>query len=72
MRYRWTCSKARRRFCTSQFLTGRKPDPASLLGSMLVFRPGKGRLAVMAAEDAAFIERIARSGMAGEALDVEL
>jgi hypothetical protein len=49
-----------------------KANPAGLLGSMLVFRPHKGRLAVMAAGDAAFVERFARSGAAGEKLDVEL
>ena len=49
-----------------------KANPAGLLGSMLVFRPHEGRLAVMAAGDAAFVERLARSGAAGEKLDVEL
>ena len=49
-----------------------KANPAGLLGSLLVFRPHKGRLAVMAAGDAAFVDRLARSGMAGEKLDVEL
>ena len=48
-----------------------KANPAGLLGSMLVFRPHEGRLAVMAAGDAAFARRVARSGMAGEKLDVE-
>jgi len=48
-----------------------KANPAGLLGSMLVFRPHEGRLAVMAAGDAAFVRRVARSGMAGEKLDVE-
>ena len=49
-----------------------KANPAGLLGSMLVFRPHEGRLAVMAAGDAAFVERLARSGMPGEKLALEL
>ena len=49
-----------------------KANPACLLGSLLMFRPHTGRLAVMVAGDAPFVDRLARSGLAGEKLDVEL